>query len=70
MIGVHFMKVKTTHKQDAANNSNSTYPKWHFNHHLACKGDIRNIASLPGCQSRIFIIEKPLYKDCILVYKN
>lgn len=42
-----FMKVKITHKQDAANNSNSTYPKWHFNHHFACKGDIRNIASLP-----------------------
>lgn len=41
-----FMKVKITHKQDAANNSNSTYPKWHFNHRLACKGDIRNIACL------------------------
>lgn len=41
-----FEKEKITHKQDAANNSNSTYPKWHFNHRLACKGDIRNIASL------------------------
>lgn len=41
-----FVKEKITHKQDAANNSNSTYPKWHFNHRLACKGDIRNIASL------------------------